>query len=360
MLHLRLGRIQRRWKATFSNQSLVPKLPVPSLQNLQEKYLKSCKPLLTEEEYANTQKTVQEFLGSDGFGQVLQNRLIEYDGQQKDSWLEHFWLQKAYLEWREPSLINVNWWCQFVDHPKHPEQLLTHRPPKGVLTAFQINRAAGLISNLLNFNDLIDSEQLPPEYIKDKPLCMNQYTKIFGTTRVPGEKADSVVSQYPTTAKHIIVLIKNQIFKVDVYSDDRKRVPIAEIERLLFTASKEALASSTEPSVGLLTAGHRDTCYEGTHLLSELSPENKSNLDTIQSALFAVCLDDYSTLKNIDLAHHQIFHNHDATNRWFDKSIQLIVSNNGRAGINGEHTPSDAVVPGNVMNYVLKKYTSLT
>jgi hypothetical protein len=33
--------------------------------------------------------------------------------------LDQIWLNKAYLEWREPSLINVNWWAEFKDHPKH-------------------------------------------------------------------------------------------------------------------------------------------------------------------------------------------------------------------------------------------------
>jgi hypothetical protein len=252
-------------------------------------------------------------------------------------------------------LINVNWWCQFVDHPEQPSDLLIKRPPKGVLTSFQIKRAAGLISNMLNFNDLLNSQSLPPEDIKGTLICMNQYKKIFGTSRVPGDKSDSIVSQYPTTSRHVIVLLKDQIFKVNVLGPDGSRVPISEIERLLFAVGKETLSSEPEPAVGILTAGDRDTCFAGHDALMQLSTQNKENLETIQSALFAVCLDDSSAKKNIDESHLQIFHNFNASNRWFDKSLQLIVSNNGRAGINGEHTPSDAVVPGNVITYVLKK-----
>jgi carnitine O-acetyltransferase len=75
----------------------------------------------------------------------------------KNSWLEDIWLNKAYLEWREPSLINVNWWCQFIDHPKQPQDLLTHPPPKNVLTDFQITRAAGLVASLLDFKKILDT-----------------------------------------------------------------------------------------------------------------------------------------------------------------------------------------------------------
>lgn len=41
-----------------------------------------------------------------GFGAILQERLNKYAAG-KDSWLKDIWLKKAYLEWREPSLINV-------------------------------------------------------------------------------------------------------------------------------------------------------------------------------------------------------------------------------------------------------------
>lgn len=49
-----------------------------------------------------------------------------------------------------------------------------------------------------------------------------------------------------------------------------------------------------------------------------------------------------------------MFHGQEARNRWFDKSIQLIVENNGRAGVNGEHSPVDAIIPFNAFNHVLQ------
>ncbi|KAJ2993166.1 hypothetical protein HDV02_002606 [Globomyces sp. JEL0801] len=342
--------------STFQNDDKIPKLPVPSLENLKEKYLNVLKPIIKEtnlNQYLKTEEVVNEFLADDGFGQVLQNRLIEYDNKQKDSWLEHFWLQKAYLEWREPSLINVNWWCQIKDHPEQPEELLAKPSPKGVLTAFQIKRAAGLITNLLNFNDMLNNQTFPPEYQKKTPMCMSQYQKIFGTTRIPGPKTDTLKYQYPTTAKHIIVLIRNQIYKVNVLTNNGGRVTLEELERILLAVGKQSSIElgKSNPLVGVLTAGDRDTWADAYNELSK-HPENVSNFEIINDALFAVCLDDYSTLKNIDVCHLQLFHNFDATNRWFDKSLQLIVASSGRAGFNGEHTPTDAVVPGTVMNYI--------
>ena len=293
-------------------------------------------------------------LNIDGFGTILNNRLIEHDKSEKDSWLEKFWLQKAYLEWREPSLINVNWWCEFINHPEQPKDLLVKIPPKGVISSFQVTRAAGLINGLLNFSDMLDEGTYPAETIRKTPLCMNQYKKIFGTTRIPGDKTDYLVHQYPTKAKHIIVMINNQMFKVDVKTDANERVPISEIERLLLATSKEALSTLEQPAIGLLTAGHRDTNYKGYETLKSISSKNAQNFEIIKDALFVVCLDDSST-KSKDLSHHRIFHGYNAENRWFDKCLQLIVANNGRAGINGEHSPCDAVVPGKVIDYIIEK-----
>jgi Choline/Carnitine o-acyltransferase len=85
-----------------------------------------------------------------------------------------------------------------------------------------------------------------------------------------------------------------------------------------------------------LTAGDRDNWYNAHVHLSKLSKENVKSFKEIESALFAVCLDDTGVRKNIDESHLKFFHNRDASNRWFDKSIQLIISNSGRAGLNGE------------------------
>ncbi|KAI8918627.1 acyltransferase ChoActase/COT/CPT [Powellomyces hirtus] len=339
---------------TFDNQSKLPRLPIPTLENLSQKYLASCKPLLSETEYQETESVVKAFTGPGGFGEVLQGRLQSYEKEQKNSWLEDIWLNKAYLEWREPSLINVNWWCQFVDHPAHPKDLLRKPPPKGVLTTFQIQRAAGLISNMLNFKELVDTERLPAEYMKDAPLDMNQYKSQFGASRLPGNP-DTIRTVWPAKAKHVIVMTNDQIYKVDVMRADGSRVSLKELEKALYAVGEDSLHSTREPAVGILTAGHRDTWQKAHEELRKISDTNVDNLDIINDALFAVCLDNRSLSKNLDVSHRQIFHNNDASNRWFDKAMQLIVAPNGRAGVNGEHTPADAVIPGKIFDFILSR-----
>jgi carnitine O-acetyltransferase len=89
--------------------------------------------------------------------------------------------------------------------------------------------------------------------------------------------------------------------------------------------------------------------------MNEHSAVNRKNFKEINESLFVLCLDDFTNSLDNDKFHHQIFHNNDASNRFFDKGVQIIVSNNGRVGINGEHSPVDAVIPGTVFDFVAAK-----
>ena len=71
------------------------------------------------------------------------------------------------------------------------------------------------------------------------------------------------------------------------------------------------------------------------HLL-QLDPLNKQSLETIQSALFAVCLENFSTSDDVDASHRVFFHGLNGRNRWFDKALSFVFMNNGRAGCSGE------------------------
>ncbi|KAJ3097428.1 hypothetical protein HDU97_004876 [Phlyctochytrium planicorne] len=349
----RVGSQLSRQIGTFANQDKVPRLPIPPLSQTAEKYLKSCKPLLSPTDFETTKVAVAEFVKPGGYGEVLQARLHEVDKNAPNSWLEDIWLKKAYLEWREPSMINVNWWCQFRDHPNHPKDLLTKPLPKGQLTPFQLERASGFITRLLEFKTLIESEKLEPEMMKDKPLCMNQYRFQFGITRVPGETCDTIYSEFPAVGRHIIVIVRDQIYTLEVLKENGEAVPRADILKTLAAIDADSKGTTTQPPIGVLTAGHRDTWFKAFKHLTEINSANVESFEKIKTALFAVCLDDTAISSDIDITHQQLFHNFNAHNRWFDKAISLVVLPNGRAGVNGEHTPSDAVIPGNIMNYIV-------
>ncbi|CAG8696832.1 16599_t:CDS:2 [Dentiscutata erythropus] len=291
---------------TFSNQINLPRLSIPTLKETAERYKKSLLPLLSTSDYNRAANVVDEFMKEGGFAEVLQKRLYDVDKSEKYNWIETIRLNKFFLELRVPILIYSNWWIEFNDPVTG---ILENPPKKGQTSEFQIDRAAGLVSNMLTFNDMINNELLPQDKTRHGLLCMDQYTKLFSTARIADSPFDRVITTWPKTAKHIIVIFKDQIFKVQVLGA-RKR-------------------------------------------LESLSAENNISFEAIDTALFGVALDDYPTDTNIDVSHHNCIHAYNGRNRWFDKTIQLIFANNGRAGVNGEHSSVDGTVVGRLFNYII-------
>ncbi|KAI9138798.1 acyltransferase ChoActase/COT/CPT [Paraphysoderma sedebokerense] len=340
---------------TFANQDKLPRLPIPSLEETAQKYLQTLRPVLSPAEYEKSAALVSEFIKPNGLGPVLQSRLIAHDKAQPNSWLEEWWLTKIYLEWREALMINSNWWILFKDHPMQPKELfeINHgRMGKGEFTAFQLKRAAGLISNALNYKEFIESESVPPETTKAGPLCMNQFRYLFGVTRIPEMNRDRLVHQFPCTSKHIAVLVKDQVYKVPVYDNEGGRVTVGDVERQLHLVVQDALSSSKEAPVCILTGEHRDNWAKARKELIKY-PVNVDSLRIIEGALFAVALDDYAASVNYDESHRLIAHGMDGHNRWFDKALTIVVTANGRAGCNGEHSPQDALIPAYLFEYVI-------
>ncbi|KAJ2897070.1 hypothetical protein IWW38_001833 [Coemansia aciculifera] len=345
--------------STFANQDKLPRLPIPTLEDTTARYLKSVRPLLSASEYVDTERAASTFIKSTELGPVLQQRLQQVDAQAPHSWLEDIWLKKAYLEWRDPSYINVNWFALLADNPDFP---LVTDAPRGRPTKVQVERAARLVTHMLEANEALNQEKIPADMQRDAPLCMNQYKWQFGTTRIPRPGCDVLVNQYPSTAKHILVMYRNQAASVPVYNSDGQRANIGQITSQLAQATERVdklLAGQAQvpPPVANLTAGHRDDWTKARALL-EQDAGNRESLATVDSALFGVCLDvDVDPRDTADVERSiAVFNHSDAgANRWFDKSIQLVIMNSGRLGVNCEHTPVDALTTGRLLMEVGEK-----
>lgn len=83
-----------------------------------------------------------------------------------------------------------------------------------------------------------------------------------------GKTCDTLVHQHPTHAKHIIVICRGLLFKLDVLDSNNQRVSIEEIEKGLLSVGRISLemivTGKKVDQVGVLTAGHRDTWFKGT------------------------------------------------------------------------------------------------
>ncbi|KAJ2811595.1 hypothetical protein H4S07_001960, partial [Coemansia furcata] len=233
--------------ATFANQHRLPRLPVPALSDTVARYLRSVRPLLPAAEYASTERAASIFIKDGELGPELQRRLLKVDAEAPHSWLEDIWLKKAYLEWRDPSYINVNWFALLADNPDFPLTDAERGRPSHV----QIRRAARLVTHMLEMNEALNQGSLPAEMQRDAPLCMNQYKWQFGTTRIPRPGCDVLVNQYPSTARHILVMYRNQTVEVPVYNADGQRANISQITSQLALATERVdklLAAQALPS----------------------------------------------------------------------------------------------------------------
>ncbi|KAG9477707.1 hypothetical protein GDO78_012952 [Eleutherodactylus coqui] len=133
---------------------------------------------------------------------------------------------------------------------------------------------------------MIDNETLPVEYLGGKPLCMNQYYQILSSCRVPGPKRDSVVnySQVKKPPTHITVVHN---FQESVRS----------IQKSIFTV-----------------------CLDG--------PMPKVSDEHYKSRVAAQMLHGGGSRLN-------------SGNRWFDKTLQFIVAEDGSCGLIYEHAPAE-------------------
>ncbi|PVU98901.1 hypothetical protein BB559_001171 [Furculomyces boomerangus] len=342
---------------TFDLESKVPRLQIPPLHQTVDRYLKSVEPWLSKSQFEATTKAAKEFVSPGGLGQVLQQRLQQLDASEKYSWLEKIWLNKAYLEFREPCFLNVNWYASLSE----PHNAVLPRPNQALSyqsSEFQLVRASELIANILDFNDRLNSQEIPPDMGKDgAPLCMNQFKYQFGTTRIPKLGIDEVVSKYPNYTRHISVMYKDQVGKVNVYGTDGKRLSKSAIRASLKQlVDKIDSIQEKQPAVGVFTAMNRDFWATARSEMISLSKKNASNMEIIESSLFNVCLDVLADPKmgfDLDYRSNMFLKGDSGNNRWFDKAIQLIVTSSGHAGLNCEHTPVDANTTGRIISEAL-------
>lgn len=173
------------------------------------------------------------------------------------------------------------------------------------------------------------------------PLCAVAYKYVFNTCRIPAPGQDVIGMWNEDTNNHAIVLANNCIYRMDL----TKEMTPADILANLAWIQNDA-KNHNEPPLGTLTAVHRDTWTTGrANLIKKV--ENKESLKVIESSAFAICLDEAEPDSQGNCARQMILD--DGANRWYDKTLQLIVFANGRAGLYAEH----ALIDGSVITRVL-------
>ncbi|KIK54537.1 hypothetical protein GYMLUDRAFT_48663 [Collybiopsis luxurians FD-317 M1] len=321
---------------TFASQGNLPKLPVPPLEATCKRYLKALEGLQDPEEHANTAKVVQEFLEKEG--PEIQRKLIEW-AESRDSYIEDFWYE-SYLSHSDPVVLALNPFFVLENDPT---------PNRGS----QVARAASLIIASLGFIHDLRAKTLDPDAVRGTALDMDQYTRLFGTARIPTNKGCRM--EVNANSRHIVVLRRGQFYWFDVLdSENRPLLTEREIIRHLQAIAEDASAMSTKDvarnAIGVLSTENRKIWSKLRDTISS-DKHNASCLEIVDRALFIVCLDDGPPMKDNlpQLCSNFLCGTYGleegvqigtCTNRWYDK-LQIIVCSDGAAGINFEHTGVD-------------------
>ncbi|XP_035684384.1 carnitine O-acetyltransferase-like isoform X2 [Branchiostoma floridae] len=316
-----------------SHQSSLPRLPVPDLCQTLEKYLLTVRPLVDDTAFQKTKQLVEEFGKSGGLGESLQTKLKKR-AQERQNWLDDWWLHTAYLDYREPVVIHVS------PGIVCPPQNFSGKEE-------QLQFAAKLVAGVLDYKVQVDDQSVPIDKLRTQPLCMDQYYKLFSACRLPGDQRDQVVVYGPDCddrPRHIVVVHNNQFFSLDVYDNNWK--PLS--QDLIHAQLQRVVCQSKHPGVpvGILTTENRDT-WGRVYKVLKKDKHNKRSLEAINKSMFMLCLDQ-ETDRGADRwtsMGHQLMHGGgsqlNSGNRWFDKTLQFIVGTDGAVGIVYEHSPAE-------------------
>ncbi|XP_050360681.1 carnitine O-acetyltransferase-like isoform X2 [Nymphalis io] len=337
--------VKRNYTSTKPSSKVqsLPRLPVPKLGDTLSKYLKTVQPFLNDAEFNTTCNLVKEF--ESGMGQKLQS-LLEKRAEQHENWLENWWLNTAYLEYRDPVVVFSSPGLVFPFRKFNNQQ-------------DQLKYAAKTLLAALDYKALIDNDKIPVEMMGKSPLDMSQYKKIFGTCRIPVEKRDKLSFN---DSKHVTVIHNNHIFRVELWGNDGKRLNEDQIAQILKKVV-DSSSSTASDAIGILTSENRDNWAKAYQLLSK-DKVNRDSLLDVETSLAVLCLDGATGVWRLQddarrtLAAAQTIHGggsrSNGANRWFDKTVQFIVGADGITGLTYEHSPAEGQPIAVLTDFIIK------
>ncbi|XP_039539265.1 choline O-acetyltransferase-like isoform X3 [Pimephales promelas] len=318
----------------------LPKLPVPDLKLSLDSYLRSVKHLVSDTQFGKTRAAVEAFGRAGGVGETLQEQLRE-KRENTENWVYDVWLDDMYLKNRLALPVNSSPALVFPKQPfRHYRDSLTF--------------AARLILGVSQYKTLVDGKaQL------DGHLCMDQYQRLFSSSRRAGLQRDTLVT---ADGAHVIVACRSQFFVLNL-TEGSCRLNEADVQaQLQWIYEQTQTQTQTQPAVGLLTAdGRADWASAREQLLKD--PVSRESVELMESCMCVVCLDDPAGLDPSDanrasLMLHGGGQEKNGANRWYDKPLQFVIGADGVCGVVCEHSPLEGIVLVECTEHVLKHIRS--
>lgn len=294
------------------------------------RYLKSIRALVNDEIYDKILKDAEEF--KKGPGKRLQDKLVK-NSWLADNYVSDWWEKNHYLNSRGALMYGTS--VYISDNVNSP-------------TNSQSARAANLIHVMINYRE--NMENFEPIRLRNiVPICQWQYERLFNTTRKPGVEKDEL---YHIDKTDYVVVIHKGIFYKLKFMHENTFLNAAEIKKQIDEILSSKYEAGEEKFVASLTGLNRT---KWAKIRDEYFSNgiNKKSLDEIQNAAFVISLDDEPFI--FDLNSSQLEYGNygkqllvgNGINRWFDKSFNLCVGKNGKAGLHADHTWGEANISSN-------------
>lgn len=321
-------------KKTFDFQDELPRLPIPSLISTKSNLIEWIKPLVNNQKFKKTTDVIDRFFEENGEAEKLQKKLLEWDQNKNESWLTPFW-DELYLKHREglPYSTNFNILVKGNQYKKHDS----------------MSELAGKVGFLVTelYHEIIDGK-LEPSMFRGKPLDMGQYKKFFRSIRIPRMERDVFrVADFDKKNNHVVILYQNNVYKVQVSDHEGLIYQNNDITAAIETIFREE--NDEGINVGIFTTAERDLASQAYDQL-KLSEVNAEVLQTIADSLVVISIDEDS--KNSEEAIRNLMLND--TNKYFDKTIQIVITKYGELGYNIEHSAVDGTSISTVISYISK------
>lgn len=349
-------------RPTDANQTVLPRLPVPALEDTVRRTLESLQAVASEAQHRELTELAQDFLKDPAT--LKAQRALTARSWTRNHYVGDWWLKCVYLRGRGKLPIDSNYHCLTLD--MDPAALGTTRP---------CARAACYLRTWIQTALDLESGAFDAQIAGGGvPLCMNQYLDPTPAglclTRVPKKDCDELVAyDLGTTSRHVVVMRKNAFAVVENVLDTSGRLctmrqleTALEQARALCDAAAAAAAEQGTPlpAVADLTAMSRDQWAEVREWLRtdpRHHQESAATLALIEGAIMVIAMDDrtdiawndlsalcQSTLCGVTAGSSRVF------SRWYDKSITLIVDDAANVTFNGEHSYADAPMVAHVLD----------
>lgn len=332
----------------YQDQKELPSLPVPNLENTLSSFLPTALPLAKNEDEAKhlIKKSERFMLEVKG----LQEKLIERKeiNMSDSSWLQHWWNTVGYLQVRDPIVVNVSYFFHFIDDGTLP--ILANQSSRSLDGKhLGVLRAASILHSSADFRKQVCSGSYPQQRMgrnePKTPLCSVAFKYMFNSCRVPHRVQDTYKIYDPSLHKHCIVARKGLFFSVDFLDDVGDALPVQELEERLQKCVILADENVHLPKFGWCTSSDRDSWADARSEMLRIGGGGMAkDIEKIESSALMICLDDEAPVSRKQCG--DIFWTGGLSsghNRWFDKSIQIMCANNGKAGLIGEHSMMDGM-----------------